>query len=214
MPHDDAALCAMSAFTRAWKKSINDYQSRKINSERCLQASLYFHLRTALSTKYTIYVEALVLLPSTEKVFVDMLICYQTVIVAAIELKYKPKMWPGKAEVAADLDKLSQLRSRRATADRVDVLLRRYRTEDENETVRLSFSPERRVVFAAYCTNEAASMNRDTFWSDHRPVLASQFWKRLATMPPRLAVYLAKTRADGTAKPHVFGRGCLGSKPP
>jgi hypothetical protein len=201
---ENAVRTTVAAFKNAWKATISDYSKKKINSERCLQAALYFHLRKRLSSAYVIYIEPAVRIGSGEKLFIDTLICRENTVLLAAELKYKPKHYPSKKNVASDLQKLMRFRNRRSKEDQVKVELRRYLAAEDDETIALSIAPNRRIVFASYCRDGVGSMNADSFWVAHRPWLKRG---RKKVTPPRLLVCLAKACNDGTAKPEFFGRG-------
>ena len=207
MSHEAAVRNAVRKFEIAWKDTIADYENRRINPERCLQAALYHHLRERLGGSYRIFIEAQVLIGETEKIFIDTLVCFKDTIVAAVELKYKPKACPSRDSVALDLAKLIRFREHRTTAKKCKVALRRYRNTEEYEAVPFPFSPERRIIFAAYCRQDIDSMQEDEFWHAHRPSLRKLQLGKRPTMPPRLVVCLAKTKSDGTARPEIFGRG-------
>jgi|GEM_PF-4390246 len=93
---------ALRGARKAWERCCADYNAYAMNSERCLQAAFYFHLRTALQKAgYTIYIEAKVIVPPSadgrivkgasppkaRNIFIDTLVCKDNKIVLAIERK-------------------------------------------------------------------------------------------------------------------------------
>ena len=88
----------LRAFQSAWSDSTKDYAARLINSEHTLQAAVYHHLRCTLRHEFSVFTEAVIRLPDgiaeetkKGKVIVDLLVCHQAEIVAAIEIKYTPR---------------------------------------------------------------------------------------------------------------------------
>lgn len=110
----------LQAFQSAWSKSTRDYAARRINSEHTLQAAVYHHLRSSLRDEYSIFTEAVIRLPdgtneetSKSKVVVDLLVCHQEEIIAAVEIKYMPRSSPTIESVRKDVLSLSRVTNRK-----------------------------------------------------------------------------------------------------
>ena len=209
MEDTEESLVALHAFRSAWKRCVNAYSERLVNSERCLQAMLYHHLRGFLPKDYNIYVEASIKIPATStdvladlksKVIVDTLICHGTDIVAAIEVKYGPKGAPESKAVQKDLKTLSLIKNRRYPGNRIDIKLSRYLGDEE--PVALSINKTRKLIFAAFLRKSNERFTADQFWKSHRP--NDGLWKDHQN-PANLAVILAKTHSDGAVCIEEFG---------
>lgn len=86
---------------KVWEKVKEDYESEIINSERCLQAALYYHFRKQFKKKYEIFVEPTFqgtykrdikerFLGELEGKIPDFIIVKDREIIAVIEIKSKP----------------------------------------------------------------------------------------------------------------------------
>ena len=83
----------------AWQMVGLDYNAGLINSERCMQASLYRGLRTVLPPNFRVFVE-----PDWKTTEPDMVIEKDDRIVAVLELKFVPHAY---AQYEGDLEKLT-----------------------------------------------------------------------------------------------------------
>ena len=210
--HDnESTRVVLSAFMLAWRRSIEDYQRRKINSEHCLQASLYRHLMNSLPECYTVYAEARITLsPNTvdvqEKKYavIDLLVCQEDSVIAAVEIKYVPRKWPTKENVRKDLTSLAYISNRRNVDDRCSIDIQRFQSEDA-EKLELKVTRYRKLIFAAFCLENSESLNPESFWANHCP--NSGYWEGRNSEPPNLCVALAYTERNGNATPKFFGPG-------
>lgn len=202
----------LHAFKAAWIRCTTDYIERRINSEHCLQSSLYRHLLNELSShpEYKVFVETVILLSETakdespkKKVIVDLLVCENSEIVAAIELKYTPRATPKSETVTKDLTSLSHITNRKEVKQRCEIKNKRYRNDDQ-DSVPLTILSARKIIFAAFCTEESSRLQEDEFWHTHRP--KTGYWKDNAAIPPNLAIALSLTNNTGGANPVFFGR--------
>jgi hypothetical protein len=208
-PDAPESTAFVEAFSSAWEESIKDYVARRINSEHCLQASLYLHLRSLLPVGYRVFVEAVVRLGeagSTDtgksKVVVDLLIEHDGLVVGAVELKFTPRGEPTTDGVRKDLTSLAFLTSRRATEDRVRIEMPRFR-HSEQGSLQLKILPQRKLVFAAFCSDESSLLRRQHLWQRACP--QTGMWEGRPTHPKNLAVFLALTKGDGTALTEAYG---------
>ena len=213
MQHYDteSTRLVLSVFMAAWQKCIDDYVERKINSEHCLQASLYRHLANALPKRYAIYAEAVVKLSEATKAAeakdvakVDLLICEEQVVVAAIEIKFTPRKAPKVPDVKKDLSSLACISNRRNLNERCLIAMPRFHSEDE-PTLTLEIRSQRKLIFASFCTKESTAMQRGSFWKSHRP--ESGYWEKCEAYPPNMCVAMAYTDDSGTACADFFGPG-------
>lgn len=201
----------LSVFKVAWLSSIEDYENRKINSEHCLQASLYRHMVNSLPEIYTVYVEAVVGLSDAIKeetgkrvAKIDFLVCQGDEVVVAIEIKYIPRGIPKVVDIRKDLASLSCISNRLRLSDRCFIEIPRFRSEDVAILI-LQVLSQRKLIFASFCSDDAPSMLAGNFWSEHRPRVG--YWDRVASFPLNLCVAMAYTSADGKARPAFFGPG-------
>ena len=211
MPTRDTASTSLVlfAFQLAWRKTIEDYERRQINSEQCMQASLYRHLKNCLPASFSVFSEAVIRLgenavseTNKQKVVVDLLICENTSIVAGIEIKYAPRGEPDPEKIRKDLTSLSHITNRRRHADRVKIEMPRFRQIDA-DTLELEILLQRKLIFAAFCSSVAPTLCEDDFWTNFRPIHG--YWKNTVTAPPNLCVALAQAADNGTALPRFFG---------
>ena len=211
MPTRDTASTSLVlfAFQLAWRKTIEDYERRQINSEQCMQASLYRHLKNCLPTSFSVFSEAVVRLgenaiseTNKQKVVVDLLICEDKSIVAGIEIKYAPRGAPDTEQIRKDLTSLSHITIRRRHADRVKIEMPRFRHVD-SDTMDFEILLQRKLIFAAFCSSDVDTLYEGAFWTNFRPIHG--YWKKTTTAPPNLCVALAHAAANGTALPTFFG---------
>lgn len=103
-----------SQIIKAWKKSINiDYCSQRINSERSLQASFWFHLNHLLSKNRRLFIEPAMSIQTKkgkEKIFPDIVVCNTKQVISVIELKYSPRTNP---RYKKDIKKLALIANNR-----------------------------------------------------------------------------------------------------
>ena len=204
-----ATTTALRAFQLAWQKVVDDYTQREINSEHCLQAALYRHLRNILPNSFKIYAEAVVRLSKNGKadtgksnVVMDLLVCENITIVAAIELKYTPRTEPNAEKVKKDLTSLAHISNRKKLDDRVKIEMPRFRLSD-GETLELNIATQRKLIFAAFCSDEGTSLSEANFLQNFRP--DTGYWKNIKKLPPNLCVALARTADTGKASPIYYG---------
>lgn len=198
-------------FKAAWLKSIEDYKKRKINSEHCLQASIYRHLVNEFPETYTVYAEAVVKLSEATKLSdektvakIDLLICRNHDVVAAIEIKYIPRDKPKIKCVRKDLTSLSCISKRRDLGERCFIEIPRFRNED-SDVLALNVLSQRKLIFAAFCAEESTSMQPAAFWKAHRP--QTGYWERHESYPKNLCVAIAYANKNGEARTNFFAPG-------
>lgn len=202
--------CFLRAFSMAWTKTLDDYCGRTLNGEHSLQASLYHHLRGCLPSGFRVFCEAVVHFGTNtaadagkDKAVVDLLVEHQSKVIGAIEIKFTPRGEPADEDIYKDLLSLSTLTSRRANADRVRIEMPRFRSAS-NESLTLSILPQRKLIFAAYCTDKAPDFEKESFWNDaRRPDIG--YWAKRTKLPPNFGVALAKTTLEPSAEPVFFG---------
>ncbi len=206
----NCGVVVLSAIKYAWKKTMRDYKEFRLNSERCLQSSLYHHLRLRLPNEFRIYIEPVVKFADgqgneckTRKIAIDTLICKDKSIVAAIEIKFAPLRKPGNLAIGKDLLSLSRVTNRKARSDRVSIELPRHRNSGI-KTPKLEIAKDVLLIFAAYCTDESTDFTAQTFWKAYKPEAGS--WAMKRQLPQRLAVMLAKTKDNSEVKEHFFGK--------
>ena len=204
-PESNAVL---AAFGVAWNSSLRDYQERRLNSERCLQASLYYFLRMHLSESYKIYIEAVVRYGEASgtkqrpKVQIDTLVCYKDEIIAAIELKYAPRGEPDVEKVKKDVLSLSRISNPKRLDERVSIELPRYRNS-EGTPLKLRISPYRKLIFASYCQVETERLTNNKFWENYKPEIG--YWCGALRNPPNIGIAIAYTREKGAIESKYFG---------
>ena len=196
-------------FQLAWRCVVEDYQNRQISSEQCLQSALYRHLKNSLPNAFSVFSEAVIHLSDNyvlennkSKVVVDLLICEDSTIVAAEELKYTPRIEPNRANIRKDLTSLSHITNRRQHGDRVRIEMPRFRQTD-GDSLKLQISKQRKLIFAAFCMQEATALCEGQFWKNFYPTTG--YWSGASAVPPNLRVALAHTDNSGKAAPQFFG---------
>ncbi len=198
----------LHALQKSWNAAARCYVERRINSERCLQSTLFYYFKQYLPKDYFIYVEATVRIPDDTKdlgyrrVAVDTLVCKENTIYAAIELKFSPKGQSKLSGVRKDIFSLSTIKNRRKIDDRITIEIPRYRNTDE-DLMTLSVHKSNKLIFAAFGKKEGARLNQTNFWLAHGP--AEGRWKSHKTMPSQLCIALAHTSEDGRANTVFFG---------
>lgn len=196
---NDYPAIALEALQKAWTATAKDYDLRRLNSERCVQASIYHHLRRKLKRpEFTIYIEPYLSIGDAKPCYLDMLVAHGGNVVLALELKYKPNSKPSRRSVAADLSKLVQLKNRRASADQTGIHIGRFLSE-KTEKLTLGVAPRSIAVFAAYVKEGAFPTTRKSFWAEHREVTVGSNGRVLNSMPNRLVTLIAATKIDGKA---------------
>lgn len=221
-------LDVAEAFVKAWEGVVDDYKKKRLNSERCLQASLYFHLRKRLNQwggEIAIYVEPPIRLAmdgsSEEKKFIDLIVVrkgekYE--ILFAAELKYTPRGAPSPDAIAADLEKLSFVKNHKERRNRVYLRNERFLMTKESAEEQFSVAAGCIVAFAVIANREKFRIDREAsnptsdFWREYGGKFqAGSVWNELKSFPKkRLLVCSAITsRTDGAAKvePLCFGAG-------
>ena len=195
----DYPAVALQALQKAWAATARDYDLRRLNSERCVQASIYHHLRKELKAPgFTVYVEPYLSIGGAKPCYVDLLIVHSGRVVLALELKYKPSSKPSRRSVAADLSKLIQLKHRRASVDRTGIVIRRFLAEKQ-EKLHLEVAPRSFAVFAAFVKESAFSTTRKAFWDEHRNDTVAPNGAPAKSMPNRLVTLIAATKLSGKA---------------
>lgn len=204
---------ALTALRRAWTAVCHDYGERKLNSEGCLQASLYFHLRRMLEEQerpeehgyrgFRVFVEAFVTLPGVPAdpevdepaagasyIRVDMIVCKGSELLVAIELKYKPRVFPDYDDLRKDLTSLDQMRNRARRDQRVTIELQRHRDTEAGDPLKLKISPEAKMVLGVFCSDRHR-VDLQSFWKEARP-LAGRWAKSFREhLPPKLGLCMA-----------------------
>jgi hypothetical protein len=213
MPHHDTESTTLVSliFIAAWRKCIDDYIERRINSEHCLQASLYRHLTNALPKQYSVYTEAVIKLSEATKAaeaknvaVVDLLICEERTVIAAVEIKFTPRKTPKVSAVKKDLTSLASISNRRNLHERCAIEMPRFHSRDA-PTLTLDILSQRKLIFAAFCTEESAAMKPELFWNMHRP--ETGYWEGRSIYPKNICIAMAYTSDGGIANPHFFGPG-------
>ena len=210
---EDFCQHAETAFIDSWCESMLDYAHKRINSEKCFQAILFSSIRNKLSAEYTIYVEATIWLPDGRRQYIDLLICRQNLVVAAIELKYKPKAELSKIGMYSDLEKLLNLRNYKSRSARIAVEVKRFLGKSKTERETFLFAPNRRIIFAGYCRADKIADKTDSFWKAHRSALSGPASRR-NTIPPKLMICLARTEAGLSVTPQLLGGKHIQTKLP
>lgn len=207
---DDSCLRAEVAFVEAWIATLDDYRNKRVNSEACLQSALYSKLVFKLppQTGFRVFVEASIRVAGLDRYFGDIVICHEKLVVAAVELKYKPKADPKKIAITADLKKLVILRNYKDKAKRVEIVLRRFQGKTKEDVESFTFAPSRRLIFGVYCSCNIAML--DNFWQDYCPKPDDS--KRIGPFPPKLMICIAHTGRGYAVAPEVFGGKIIQSK--
>ncbi len=209
----DSVDMALRAAVAAWAHLCRDYDARLINSERCMQAALYHHIRKLLPRRdgYRIFIEAVVRVPanSAERIHVDTLVLQGDEILLILELKFAPRGFPSRAGLTKDLNSLSKVANRRAKKDRVSVEFTRNGAftgeQSKGEPLKISQGAVRLLAFV--CAKgglEKFDGSSNGIWRSHRPEEGRWAGKRL---PPKLGFLIAEATAAGngelsTARPY------------
>ena len=93
-------------FSNSWAEVENDYNHGLLNSERCLQASIYRALRAHAPETLTTFVEP-ELSYESEKCRPDLVICDGENVCAIVEIKFTPHWYPHYKRDIAKLRKLA-----------------------------------------------------------------------------------------------------------
>jgi hypothetical protein len=103
-----------SQLTKAWKECIDqDYQRRRINSERSLQASLWSRLNSKLSVNRQIFIEPRIYFKESAKAYIpDFVICNSRQVISIIEIKYQPRVKPDYVKDIATLAEIAKRRGK------------------------------------------------------------------------------------------------------
>ena len=128
---------------KAWKQAIDkDYDNRRINSERSLQASFWSHLNQLIPKSQRLFIEPSFSIPlegGIKKVTPDIVITNSREVIAVIELKYQPRLKPAYEK---DLQTLTLLAKHRT---KIELKHNRYRGKcSEHESYPLS----NKILFA------------------------------------------------------------------
>lgn len=198
----------------AWKAACADYDSRILNSERCLQASFYFHLRNNLNRRvgYVIFVEATVTLPhiaedegaslgarAGRRIAIDTLVCKDNRILIAIELKYAPRGFPSRDGIRKDLLSLSRIRNHSAKAKRVEIEIARHHEANTGNRLVLNISPHAKMLLGIFCRAPDVPQQAGEFWDLHRPT-EGPWSRRVMGTPPRLGLCFGYAPEPGSGK--------------
>lgn len=199
----------LTAFAQAWQDCLADYAQRRLNTEHCLQAALYHHLRAHLPEDWRVFSEAVVQLGDSgradtgkSKVVVDLLIENARRVIGAIELKFTPRGIPSRESMRKDLTSLAHITTRRATADRATLDCPRFRNQDD-DGLPLRVLPQRKLIFAAIVSDEAPDVDRDGFWQATRP--NTGYWAERTSLPANFGVALGKATASGGIVEELYG---------
>ena len=217
----DPVECALGALRVAWKEACIDYGARKLNSERSLQAALYFHMRSrleAISPDFRIFIEAVVVVPavpagpdrdaeSQRVIAIDTLVCLDRTILLAVEIKYTPRGFPNAEDLRKDLTSLDQIRNRRGEGVRIE--LKRHRDTEVCNSLPLRISPDARMALGIFCS-DSWRIDLADFWEACRPRNAGRWDKSFREhLPPKLGLCIAYA-PDPSGKPEPARSQFLG----
>lgn len=201
------------AFKSAWEKAVSDYESRRINGEHTLQASLYRHMSDCLEREkgvYRVFTEAavqrndirkddLVEAKSVRSV-VDILVVYQSnineqsVVVGAVEIKFNSRGLAKANDIRKDLTTLSSIANRNDPDLRSELKMHRMLTDEKKPEI-FRILPQKKLIFAAFCKASHSAiesrMDEKNFWSEHKPEAGRWQGK---PQPWHLGVALAKVK--------------------
>lgn len=205
--NEDEISTVLLDVKEAWKAACNDYTHRALNSERCLQAALYFHLRKRLEERsgYVIFIEAKVRLPAQEdepesEIIIDTLICNDWQILVAIELKYAPRVIPAVPGIRKDLRSLSRIRNHREKIRRVEIEIARHHETAVDNRVMLTIHPRAKMLLGIICRFSETAWTASKFFSTYKPE-SGPWAHRARGAPPRLGLCLGYTPETGGQEP-------------
>jgi hypothetical protein len=164
-------------------------------------------------SKYIIYVEPPIYLPTDKKdekrKYIDIVVVSGEKIVFAIELKYTPRGAPVSKHVAADLDKLSFIKSRRHNYEKVAVTIKRYLGPNRGEEKKYGVASGCVVVFAVVAMLEKFPEQANDFWRIHNPFFSEgSIWKGMRDFPKkRLLVCVALTSRESNIRTKLVSYG-------
>lgn len=109
-------MSVLDTCIKAWEQGVaSDYEAGSVVSERSLQASLYFHIRT-LMPSFPLYVEPKVKYHgASPKRIPDLVISDGNEAVALVELKFFPWWSPVGKDIFPDVSRLAEFRSLQPT---------------------------------------------------------------------------------------------------
>jgi len=221
--HETEVTDVIKKIRNAWTACSKDYKQFKINGEQCLQAALYYHLRKALPSRYTILTEAYVGLPDKnlkDKSHnrIDILICEGAVgtesppkiALAGIELKFGPKGEPKQEGIQKDLQSLSDLKNTRPSDKRVKILFKRHGTQLKSSPAELRLHTHAKVLLGIFCKDNGKKLESEkSFWNHYRPTEGR--WKdRTQTLPRKLGVLVARASPNNTVDLDFWGAANIG----
>lgn len=208
-PHPDVKQVLQGVRT-AWEACCKDYGELALNSERCLQAAFYHHLRQTFpkGAGFWICVEARVSVPQvpsddgqprpSRRVFIDTLVCRDDKVLLAIELKYKPRAAPGRAAVIKDLTSLSHMRNQVIDGKFLTVELARHTSSRAREGIKLRVLPDARMLLGIFASAAyVADLTEETFRAAH-PLPDGIRWStdKAKRLPPKLGLCLAAAAGE------------------
>lgn len=122
MPADSPNPTILKTLQLAWKDVENLYRAEKINSERCLQAGLYYGLRRLLDSNpaYTILIE-----PNFRGT-PDLVIRDERSVQCFVELKCAPHYYVKRPQLMKDIQKLIGYSESVGSKIRLDIFGPRY----------------------------------------------------------------------------------------
>lgn len=140
----------------AWEQCKKDYDARRINSERTLQASLWAHLnqlirRDTIRKHQRLFLEPIFRV-ETGIVYPDLVICNSRTIIGVVEIKYLPRTHP---KFSKDLKTLAALANERKDLKMENVRFRGV----EAEQVKFKFSEHVLFVWAGIHRSEFAALD-------------------------------------------------------
>jgi hypothetical protein len=161
----------------AWKDCIEkDYCSQRINSERSLQASLWFHLYQKMPLNRRLFIEPPIKIHKSDgrnNVYPDIVICNTREVISVIELKYIPR---GKPRYKKDIETLSFISRHR---NKLSIANSRFRGQ-EKDNKQYTFSKNILFVWAGVHFHDQ-SENYELFSKGKRTLYGSYLQLHAAT---------------------------------
>ncbi|HET6424144.1 MAG TPA: hypothetical protein VFG20_10700 [Planctomycetaceae bacterium] len=155
---------------KAWLKCKKDYDARRINSERTLQAALWAHLTAILRKDPIRKHQRLFLEPifrvEAGTVYPDLVICNCRTIIGVVEIKYLPRARP---KFSKDLKTLAALASQRKNLKMENL---RYRGVD-TEQAEFQFSEHVLFCWAGIHRREFAALDE---FEQRRPDVVGEYY--------------------------------------
>ena len=151
-----------------WTEVCGDYIIGSINSEHCLQASLYHHMRAG-ECRYKVLVEPLITI-SGDQYYPDLMLVREGQILAVFELKFVPHGYP---VYESDITKFNVISgSGCQDGHKLSILPESGNYDD----IGYHFADETKYVFVVIGQHDSNAAYRDVVTKKLKPELSDRFY--------------------------------------